>query len=70
MFRIKEYGRTELAQIYNPDIQPESAWRKLKGWIVNKPGLMDRLIELGYDGRRRSFTPAMVQAIVDGIGEP
>ena len=70
MFRIKEYGRTELAQMYSPDIQPESAWRKLKAWIVHKPGLMDCLIELGYDGRRRSFTPAMVQAIVDGIGEP
>ena len=70
MFRIKEYGRTELAQLYCPDIQPDSAWKKLKGWIEHKPGLTDRLSALGYDGSTRSFTPAQVQAIVDGIGEP
>ena len=70
MFRIKEYGRTELAQLYSPDILPESAWKKLKYWISHKPGLPERLSELGYDGSTRSFTPAQVQAIVDGIGEP
>ena len=70
MFQIKEYGRTELAQQYSPDIQPESAWKKLKEWIALKPGLADRLRALGYDGRKRSFTPAMVQAIVEDLGEP
>lgn len=70
MFRIKEYGRMELAQLYCPDIQPDSAWKKLKGWIEHKPGLTESLNALGYDGSTRSFTPAQVQAIVDGIGEP
>lgn len=70
MFRIKEYGRMELAQLYCPDITPESAWKKLKTWIELSPGLADRLRALGYDGHTRSFTPAQVRAIVDGIGEP
>lgn len=69
-FEIREYGRMELAQAYCPDIQPESAWRKLKAWIALRPGLSDRLRELGYNGHTRSFTPAQVQAIVEGIGEP
>lgn len=70
MIRIREYGRTELAQLYSPDIQPESAWKKLKLWIELKPGLLDHLKQLGYDGHTRSFTPAMVRAIIEDIGEP
>lgn len=69
-FNVREYGRMELAQLYCPDIAPESAWKKLKKWILLSPGLAGRLQSLGYDGSTRSFTPAQVQAIVDAIGEP
>lgn len=69
-FIVRKYGRTELAQLYSPDIQPESAWVKLKQWISLSPGLSDRLRSLGYDGSTRSFNPAQVQTIVDAIGEP
>lgn len=70
MIRIREYGRMELAQIYSPDIQPESAWRKLRKWITINRQLSERLQSLGYDGSSRSFTPAQVKAIVELIGEP
>lgn len=69
-FRIRQYGRTELAQLYSPDIAPESAWKRLRLWIEHRPGLMSSLASLGYDGRTRSFTPAQVRAIVSAIGEP
>lgn len=70
-FRIREYGRTELAQIYAPDITPRSAWKKLKGWIGYHPELPWRLAQLGYRAeRQRTFTPAQVRAIVDALGEP
>jgi len=69
-FTIRQYGRTELAQLYCPDIQPESAWVKLKLWISQHPGLNGHLHALGYDGRSRSFTPAQVRAITDALGEP
>lgn len=69
-FKVREYGRMELAQAYCPDIAPESAWKKLKKWIDLNPGLADRLRALGYDSHTRSFTPAQVQTIVDAIGEP
>ena len=38
-FEIRTYGRTELAQLYCPDLCPESAYRKLKHWIDLYPGL-------------------------------
>lgn len=69
-FSVREYGRTELAQLYCPDIAPESAWKKLRRWIELSPGLAERLSALGYDGRTRSFTPAQVQAIIEALGEP
>lgn len=69
-FRVREYGRIELAQLYCPGITPLSAWKKLKKWIKIKPGLTERLSSLGYDGTTRSFTPAQVRAIIEELGEP
>ena len=69
-FEIRQYGRTELAQFYSPDITPESAWKKLKQWIGHYPGLDGRLRTLGYHPRQRIFTPAQVAVIVEAIGEP
>lgn len=69
-FKIREYGRTQLAQMYCPDIMPESAWKKLKKWMERSPGLMQSLEATGYDQHSRSFTPAQVQLIVGALGEP
>ena len=69
-FRIKEYGRTELASLYCPGISPHSAWGKLRRWLSLVPGLTARLAAAGYDGRQRSLTPAQVRLIVEALGEP
>ena len=69
-FCIKEYGRTELAQLYCPDITPEAAWRKFRKWMHRYPGLNDHLAAIGYTPQCRSFTPAQVRMIVEAIGEP
>jgi hypothetical protein len=69
-FRIREYGRMELAGLYCSTILPESAWKKFRKWMAIYPGLMDRLAAMGYSDHCRSFTPAQVQAIVDALGEP
>ncbi len=69
-FEIRQYGRTELAQVYSPEITPEAAWKKLRGWIDHYPGLPEQLQALGYTPKQRIFTPAQVQAIVDAIGRP
>lgn len=68
-FRIRAYGRTELAVAYCPELTPGSAYRKLRQWIARSPGLSDRLRRLG-DGRARTWTPAEVREIVGALGEP
>jgi len=65
-FEIRTYGRTELAQLYCPDLCPESAYRKLKHWIDLRAGLS----ALGLSPRSRSYTPAQVSLIVGALGEP
>lgn len=69
-FRIRSYGRTELAQLYNPCLTPKAAYRKLVGWIDHYPGLAVRLAELGKLPGSRSYTPAQVREIVEALGEP
>lgn len=69
-FRIKTYGRTELAQLYNPEVAPETAWRRLRTWIKKSPGMVENLLASGYKRGQRVFTPKQVCIIVDGVGEP
>ena len=66
-FVIRTYGRTELAQIYCPNLCPEAAFRKL---IDLCPDLRDGLSALGGSYRSRSYTPAQVRLIVAALGEP
>jgi hypothetical protein len=67
---IREYGRTELAQLYFPMLRSDSAWRKMKGWIELNKTLKNELLQLGYRPTVRSFTPRMVASIFEELGEP
>ena len=68
--KVKTYGRTELAQMYFPGYTAKAAWRRLRSWLALCPPLRAELARLGYDGRRRTFTPAEIAAIFEYIGEP
>ncbi len=59
-FKIRAYGRMELAQLYSPELTDIAAYRKMKKWISLCPGLLQRLYDLGYESKRRSFTPLEV----------
>ena len=69
-FRLRAYGRTELAQAYNPHLSPGAAWQKLSLWIHLYPELTERLKAIGYSPRQRVFTPRQVAMIVEALGEP
>lgn len=69
-FEIREYGRSELASIYSPNITTPSAWRKLKLWIEKSPHLLDNLKAFGYEENQRTFTPMQVRLIVNALGTP
>ena len=59
----------ELAEVYLPDLHPRSAHRKLQHWITIYPGLPGRLLSLGYHEGERVYSPAMVRAIIESLGE-
>ena len=68
MFKVqsqKTFGRSELAQLYFPQLQQKSAWQKLKSWLSINPRL--RLLA---SLTRRTFTPAEVALIYAELGEP
>ena len=67
---LKEYGRTELAQLYCPRLTADAAWRKLKRWIALNGDLTQELQKLGYTHSQRTFTPRMVEHIFYYLGEP
>ena len=52
-FKIRAYGRMELAQLYSPELTDIAAYRKMKKWISLCPGLLQRLYDLGYESKRR-----------------
>jgi hypothetical protein len=58
-------GRTELAQLYFPYIQPKSAWEKLRALLAEDPAL-EHLARL----KRRTFLPAEVNIIYQHLGQP
>ena len=62
---IRTFGRTELAALYFPYIQPHTAWQKLRGLLAENPDLRP-FTEL----RRRTFLPIEVNKIYQVLGRP
>jgi hypothetical protein len=60
----------ELAQLYCPEVQPKTAWKKLKEWIDYYPHLNEKLALLGKTTCTRTYSPPQVRAIVEALGEP
>lgn len=60
----------ELAQAYNPQMEPHYALRTLRKWIETSPGLHDRLVATGFTERQKILTPLQVQLIFDALGAP
>ena len=69
-FKIRTYGRTELAQLYCPGLCPQANFRKLNQWIDFHPTLRGSLHALVTSDKTRTYTPAQVRLIVEALGEP
>ena len=69
-FRIKSYGKSELASLYMPEISPKSAASELRKWIGKSPGLTEALSATGLRTKDKRYTPAQAELIVEAIGEP
>ena len=69
-FKIRTFGRTELAQLYCPELCPQAAFRKLNQWIDLYPNLREELLASGLSPKSRTYTPAQVGLSVGALGEP
>lgn len=63
-------GFGELAQLYNPDVQANSARFLLRSWISRHPLLKSELFSSGYKKGQKILLPIQVEIIVRHIGEP
>ena len=64
-FRIKAYGKSELAMLYFPESTKEAALKRLNFWLKINPRLRHLLAP-----KIKNFTPRQVREIVDEVGEP
>lgn len=69
-FEYRSYGKSELAALYMPDIQPGSATREFNEWIIAFPGLAERLAATGLAWKSKRYTPAQVRMITGALGLP
>ena len=64
-FRIRVYGKSELAMLYFPHMSPEGALKALKRWIKINPRLSKMKLNKG-----KYYTPNQVKKMVCEWGEP
>ena len=69
-FTIRVYAKSELAQLYTPNICPRAACKKLLTWIKRNAELHDALLRSGLTPHSKEYTPYQVRLIVDALGEP
>lgn len=69
-FQLRTYGRQELAILYNPEVKPDTAVKRLNQWIDHHPTLIAELTAVGWNQRIRHYTPMMVDVLVRHLGEP
>jgi hypothetical protein len=67
---IRFYGKSELAALYIPNCDPESAKRSLIRWINRNTELTQKLKEIGYDKKRHFFFSKEVELIFHYLGRP
>ena len=64
-FKIRAYGKSELAMMYFPESTKNGALKKLNRWFAINPRL-EQLLK----GKATTYTPKQVQLIVNEVGEP
>ena len=69
-FRYRSYGKGELAMLYIPHVQQQSAVDQFNTWIKASPGLLERLAATGLKPHSRRYTPAQVRMLVEAFEAP
>lgn len=63
-------GKSELALLYFPGSNTDSALKHLMRWVCRCPPLVAALADTGYRPRQKEFTSRQVELIYLHLGEP
>ena len=69
-FKIRDYPFGELAQMYYPDHNYDSALRRFREEMHLTRGLWDAMTAVGYKPYAKVLTRGQVKTIVQFLGEP
>jgi hypothetical protein len=69
-FKIKPYPFAELAQMYYPDHQYDSALRHFREEMHLTRGLWEAMRAVGYREKQKLLSRSQVKTIVTFLGEP
>ena len=69
-FKIKPYGKSELAMQYFPGSDPHVALNRLNAWIRRCRPLADALAGCHQSPHAKFFSPQAVRLLPDYLGEP
>ncbi|WP_455674749.1 DUF4248 domain-containing protein [Phocaeicola sp.] len=67
---IRCYRKSELAQLYFPELEKDSAVRRLVRWINRCTDLVEMLRQADYHSRDKSFSAKEVRLIFSYLGAP
>lgn len=67
---VRCYRKSELAAIYFPDMDRDSAVQKLMRWVKRCTDLLAELTGNGYNPKNRTFSAREVRLIFSYLGEP
>ena len=71
MFKIQQYGKSELALMYFPHAATASgALSNLNYWIRCNKALTKALQKCGMPPHSKSYSPKEVSLIIEHLGEP
>lgn len=70
MNKIRGMQFWKAAMCYYPDFSRSTAVRRFREEIHNTPKLLEELMRLGYNERKRYFPPGQVAVIMKYLGEP
>ena len=69
-FKIRDYSFGELAQLYYPDHNYDSALRLFRREMHETRGMWEAMTAVGYKENTKRLTRAQVRTIVRFLGEP
>ncbi len=64
------YSHQELAMLYFPHVQPQSASKQLTRCIRRDEELYADLCRAGFNKKQRSYTPLQTAIVFDHLGDP